>query len=62
MKKNDKGKDDFKFVYDVHGEYKIKWNVLFRSENETNCNEMMPLVHLNCHHERYKKQNFVYIH
>ncbi len=42
--RNDGGQDDLFIVYELHGVYKIKWKVTFRSEIETNGKDKMQLV------------------
>ena len=45
-KKNDEGKADVLFVYDLLGEYKIKFKLIFRREIETNGKEKRKLINL----------------
>ncbi len=45
-KRNDEGKEDVLFVYDVLGVYKIKFKLIFRWEIETNWKEKRKLINL----------------
>jgi hypothetical protein len=43
-KRNDEGKADVLFVYDLLGVYKIKFKLIFRREIETNGKEKRKLI------------------
>ncbi len=45
-KRNDEGKEDVLFVYDVLGVYKIKFKLIFRWEIWTNGMEKRKLINL----------------
>ena len=44
--RNDEGKEDVLFVYDLLGVYKIKFKLIFRREIETNGKEKRKLINL----------------